>query len=118
MELTYAYQEWPYAETFRISRGASTVSPLFLAVLRDGEHWGRGECGVLSQYGETCAGISRRRTRYSGQASRVRISQEKSKTAPCVTRLTAPFGTWNVGVQERISGLSPGCVDRHASKST
>ena len=59
MELTYAYQEWPYAETFRISRGASTVSPLFLAVLRDGEHWGRGECGVLSQYGETPEDVRR-----------------------------------------------------------
>lgn len=59
MDLIFAYQEWPYAETFKISRGASTVSPLFLAVVRDGEHWGRGECGLLPQYGETADDVRR-----------------------------------------------------------
>jgi L-alanine-DL-glutamate epimerase-like enolase superfamily enzyme len=59
MELMFAYQEWLYAETFKISRGASTVSPLFVAVVRDGDHLGRGECGVLTQYGETAEDVRR-----------------------------------------------------------
>lgn len=53
MKLTFAYQEWLYAETFRISRSAKDISPLFLAVLRDGQAYGRGECGVLAQYGQS-----------------------------------------------------------------
>ncbi|ODT88364.1 dipeptide epimerase [Phenylobacterium sp. SCN 70-31] len=53
MELIYVYQEWPYAETFRIARGASVHSPLFVAIVKDGERYGRGECGVLAQYGQT-----------------------------------------------------------------
>lgn len=57
MKLTFAYQEWLYAETFRISRGAKDISPLFLAVLRDGQGHGRGECGVLTQYGQTPADV-------------------------------------------------------------
>lgn len=53
MELVYAYQEWPYRETFRISRGATATSELFFVALKDGDLIGRGECGMLPQYGET-----------------------------------------------------------------
>lgn len=52
MELLYAYQEWAYAETFRISRSAKTNSELFVVYVRDGTLIGRGECGLLPQYGE------------------------------------------------------------------
>lgn len=53
MDLLYAYQEWPYAETFRISRSAKNNSELFTVYIRDGAHVGRGECGLLPQYGQT-----------------------------------------------------------------
>ena len=53
MELIYARQEWPYRETFRISRGASVTSELFVAWLKAGDLVGRGECGILTQYGQT-----------------------------------------------------------------
>jgi L-alanine-DL-glutamate epimerase-like enolase superfamily enzyme len=53
VELLYAYQEWPYAEAFRISRGASVNSELFVAYIRDHDWVGRGECGLLPQYGQT-----------------------------------------------------------------
>ena len=53
MDLLFAYQEWPYRETFKISRGASVTSDLFVAWVRDGEWVGRGECGILTQYGHT-----------------------------------------------------------------
>lgn len=53
MELLFAFQEWPYAETFRISRSAKTNSELFTVYVRDGGHVGRGECGLLPQYGQT-----------------------------------------------------------------
>jgi L-alanine-DL-glutamate epimerase-like enolase superfamily enzyme len=53
MDLLYAYQEWPYAEAFRISRSTSVNSELFIVYIRDGEWVGRGECGLLPQYGQT-----------------------------------------------------------------
>ncbi len=53
MELIFAYQQWPYRETFRISRGDSVHSDLFVAWVRQDGVVGRGECGVLSQYGHT-----------------------------------------------------------------
>lgn len=53
MELIVAYQEWPYAETFKISRGASVTSQLFVAYVKEGSFVGRGECGLLPQYGQT-----------------------------------------------------------------
>ncbi|MDE2464591.1 MAG: dipeptide epimerase, partial [Alphaproteobacteria bacterium] len=53
MDLLYAYQEWAYTETFRISRSASANSALFVVYVRDGALIGRGECGLLPQYGQT-----------------------------------------------------------------
>ena len=53
MRLDFVYQEWPYAKVFRISREVRVASSLFVAYLRDGDHIGRGECGVLTQYGRT-----------------------------------------------------------------
>jgi L-Ala-D/L-Glu epimerase len=53
MDLIYAYQEWPYREVFRISRSDNICSKLFVAWVRDGDHFGRGECSVLDQYGHT-----------------------------------------------------------------
>ena len=53
MDLLFAFQEWPYAETFRISRSAKTNSELFTVYVRDGGFVGRGECGLLPQYGQT-----------------------------------------------------------------
>ena len=53
MQLIYAYQEWPYRETFRIARGATATSDLFFVALREGDVIGRGECGILPQYGHT-----------------------------------------------------------------
>ncbi|TPE60987.1 dipeptide epimerase [Sandaracinobacter neustonicus] len=52
MDLLFAYQQWPYAETFRISRSAQANSELFTVYLRDGGLVGRGECGLLPQYGQ------------------------------------------------------------------
>lgn len=57
MDLTYCAQEWAYRETFKISRGSRDVSALFVAYIRDGEHVGRGECGVLPQYGHERADV-------------------------------------------------------------
>jgi len=68
MELIYAYQQWPYAQTFRISRGASVHSDLFVAWIRHGPFVGRGECGVLAQYGHTAAML---REAFDGQEPRV-----------------------------------------------
>lgn len=53
MQLRYAYQEWPYAQLFRISRSAREKSDLFLVHISDGDVLGRGECGILPAYGHT-----------------------------------------------------------------
>lgn len=57
MDLNYAYQEWPYREVFKISRSAKANSALFMVILSDGTHFGRGECGILDQYGHTREGL-------------------------------------------------------------
>lgn len=58
IDLTYAFQQWPYREVFRISRSAKSNSDLFMVMLRDGEYVGRGECGILDQYGHTASDVS------------------------------------------------------------
>lgn len=58
MELLFAYQEWPYAETFRISRSAKTNSELLTVWVRAGGHVGRGECAPLPQYGQTVQDVA------------------------------------------------------------
>lgn len=57
-ELLFAYQQWPYAEVFRISRSANANSELFTVYLRDGQHVGRGECALLPQYGQTSEDVA------------------------------------------------------------
>jgi len=65
MHLNFAYQEWPYREVFKISRSAKSNSALFIAIVSDGGLVGRGECGILDQYGHTrediAAGFDRAR---------------------------------------------------------
>jgi L-alanine-DL-glutamate epimerase-like enolase superfamily enzyme len=58
MELLSAFQEWAYRETFRISRSAQVNSELFVVYIRDGHLIGRGECGLLPQYGQTQADVA------------------------------------------------------------
>ncbi|MFT3723382.1 MAG: dipeptide epimerase [Hyphomonadaceae bacterium] len=58
IDLTYAFQQWPYREVFRISRSAKSNSDLFMVMLRAGDHVGRGECGILDQYGHTAGDVS------------------------------------------------------------
>lgn len=59
MTLIHVYQEWAYAQTFRISRSASVNSALLVAYIRDGDQVGRGECGLLPQYGQTRQDVER-----------------------------------------------------------
>jgi len=53
VELLFSFQEWSYKETFKISRSANANSALFVAYIKDGDLVGRGECGLLPQYGQT-----------------------------------------------------------------
>ena len=58
MDVFFAYQEWPYAQIFRISRSESANSQLFVVYVREGDLVGRGECGLLPQYGQTEADVA------------------------------------------------------------
>lgn len=85
MELLFAFQEWPYAETFRISRSAKTNSELFTVYVRDGGHVGRGECGLLPQYGQTredvVAALHDAADLIAAGASRAEIAEKVSNTS-------------------------------------
>ena len=85
MELLFAFQEWPYAETFRISRSAKTNSELFTVYVRDGGHVGRGECGLLPQYGQTredvAAALHNAADLIAAGASRAEIAEKVSNTS-------------------------------------
>lgn len=72
MRLTTVFQEWPYRQVFRISRSARETSEMFVAYVTDGGHVGRGECGLLPQYGHTIddlvAGFEQARAMLQGGA--------------------------------------------------
>jgi L-alanine-DL-glutamate epimerase-like enolase superfamily enzyme len=74
VDFLYAFQEWPYRETFRISRSSRANSSLFLVIVRDGDFIGRGECSFLEQYGHTqqtvLDGLEAARSLVTGGASR------------------------------------------------
>ena len=55
--LTACIERWPIAGEFRISRGAKTEAVVVVAELRDGDHFGRGECTPYARYGETPEGV-------------------------------------------------------------
>ena len=55
--LTARIERWPIAGEFRISRGAKTEAVVVVAELRDGDHFGRGECTPYARYGETPEGV-------------------------------------------------------------
>jgi L-alanine-DL-glutamate epimerase-like enolase superfamily enzyme len=85
MEILFAYQEWPYTQTFRISRSETFNSELFVVYVRDGEWVGRGECGLLPQYGQTAADVAQALVAaghmMADGASRSDIAQHVSNTS-------------------------------------
>jgi L-alanine-DL-glutamate epimerase-like enolase superfamily enzyme len=85
MELLYAYQEWAYAETFRISRSAKTNSELFVVYIREGSFVGRGECGLLPQYGEdrddVASALDEARNLIADGATRIDIATKVRNTS-------------------------------------
>ena len=85
LTLIHAFQEWPYAQTFRISRSASVTSDLLVVYVRDGDLVGRGECGLLPQYGQTRqdveAAFEAARPLLAQGAGREDIAREVSNTS-------------------------------------
>src|SRR5438876_837524 len=53
LEMMFAYQEWPYRQVFKFARETREWAPLFVVHVTDGEHIGRGECGLQSLKNET-----------------------------------------------------------------
>ncbi|MBX6426597.1 MAG: L-Ala-D/L-Glu epimerase [Variibacter sp.] len=56
--LSVSIERWPIAGAFTIARGARTEAVVVVAELRDGPHWGRGECTPYARYGETVEGVA------------------------------------------------------------
>jgi len=56
--LTVSIETWPLATAFNISRGAKTQAQVVVALLRDGDHVGYGECVPYARYGETIEGVA------------------------------------------------------------
>ena len=85
MDLLFAYQQWPYAEIFRISRSAQANSELFTVYVRDGALVGRGECGLLPQYGQgrqdVEAALTAATPLLAEGASRARIAAEVANSS-------------------------------------
>ncbi|MGA8772594.1 MAG: N-acetyl-D-Glu racemase DgcA [Rhodomicrobium sp.] len=51
-------ESWPIAGVFAISRGSRTEARVVVATIKDGGHWGRGECAPYQRYGETVEGVA------------------------------------------------------------
>ena len=56
--LSVSIERWPIAGAFTIARGTRTEAVVVVAELRDGPHWGRGECTPYARYGETVEGVA------------------------------------------------------------
>jgi len=55
--LSVAMESWPIRGVFRISRGARTEAQVVVAVIRDGDTVGRGECVPYARYGESVESV-------------------------------------------------------------
>lgn len=53
LRMNVAFQEWPFRQTFRFVRQTQETAPLFVCHISDGDHVGRGECGLQSLKNET-----------------------------------------------------------------
>ncbi|HEY1709566.1 MAG TPA: dipeptide epimerase [Rhizomicrobium sp.] len=58
LQMIFAYQEWPYRQTFKFARETREAAPNFVVHVSDGEHIGRGECGLQSLKNETAQGVA------------------------------------------------------------
>jgi len=58
IELQIASQNWPIAGDFRISRGSKTSAEVIVVTLKQGEHFGRGECVPYGRYGENIDSVT------------------------------------------------------------
>ena len=59
LDMMFAYQEWPYRQVFKFARETRHWSPLFVVHVREGEHIGRGECGLQSLKNESRESVAR-----------------------------------------------------------
>jgi L-alanine-DL-glutamate epimerase-like enolase superfamily enzyme len=57
MQLTVTTEDWRLARTFRIARGAQTVTTVVVVTVTDGEARGRGECEPQDHYGESVESV-------------------------------------------------------------
>ena len=51
-------ESWPIAGVFAISQETGTQARVVVATIKDGGHWGRGECVPYRRYGETVEGVA------------------------------------------------------------
>ena len=57
MHLTVTTEDWRLQRTFRIARGAQTVTTVVVVTVTDGEARGRGECEPQDHYGESVESV-------------------------------------------------------------
>ena len=58
LTLTHAFERWPIAGSFAISRGAKTEAVVVVVEIGDGKARGRGECVPYARYGESVDSVS------------------------------------------------------------
>lgn len=82
LQMTVAYQEWPYRHTFRYARATQVFSQLFLCHISDGEYVGRGECGLQTLKTETRDGIGAELAAIAGRIDEIGSREALNRLVP------------------------------------
>jgi L-alanine-DL-glutamate epimerase-like enolase superfamily enzyme len=97
LKMMFAYQEWPYRQTFEFARETREFAPLFLVQISDGTHIGRGECGLQSLKNETRDGIVAQLQEVKNRISDIASRQELNRVVPpCSARNAVDAALWDL----------------------
>jgi len=97
LKLMFAYQEWPYRQTFEFARETREFAPLFLVQISDGSHIGRGECGLQSLKNETHDGIGAQLREIKSRISGITSHEELNHVMPaCSARNAVDAALWDL----------------------
>jgi|KBSMisStaDraftv2_1062788.scaffolds.fasta_scaffold163424_2 L-alanine-DL-glutamate epimerase-like enolase superfamily enzyme len=106
LKLMFAYQEWPYRQTFEFARETREFAPLFLVQISDGSHIGRGECGLQSLKNETRDGVAAQLREIKDRISAITSHEELNRVMPvCSARNGVDAAFWDLECKRAATSI-------------
>ncbi len=114
LQMTVAYQEWPYRQTFKFARETRQAAPLFVVHVSDGTHIGRGECGIQSLKDETPESVAAQLREIAGRIAAIGSRAELNRAVPAQSsRNAVDCALWDLECKRsgasiwQLSGVDP-----------